>query len=108
MIRGSGQARRFAATPLGSGRYRAEIVFPAAGEWRILVRYRVGVDGPVGETALGKGGACVGDCVESDAQEQGGSHHALLYEVAIAGGVVLMAAVAAAAAARRRLKQPVL
>jgi hypothetical protein len=55
VIRGRGRTRRFAATPLGSGRYRARIVFPEDGSWAIRVRYHGG------ETALGKGAACVGD-----------------------------------------------
>jgi hypothetical protein len=104
VIRGNGQTRRFPTTSLGSGLYRTQIVFPAAGAWHIRVQYRVGADGPVGETDLGKGGACVGDCVEADAQQLRGppspstGHPWLLFGVAIAGGVVLLAA----AAARRR------
>jgi hypothetical protein len=103
VIRGNGQTRRFATTPLGSGLYRTEIVFPAAGSWHIRVRYRVGADGPVGETDLGKGGACVGDCVDAEAQQlRGPPSTGHSFGIAIAVGVVLMAVVLAAAAARRR------
>src|ERR671931_2035815 len=57
VIRGAGDTRRFAATPLGSGRYRGRIVFPETGPWSIWVQYRVGAG--VGETLLGKGAVCV-------------------------------------------------
>lgn len=106
VIRGNGQTRRFTTTPLGSGRYRAKIVFPVAGAWRIRVQYRVGGGSRDGETGLGKGAACIGDCVEAEALGMRGSpstrHPGLPIGFAIAGGVVLMAAVLAAAAARRR------
>jgi uncharacterized membrane protein YeaQ/YmgE (transglycosylase-associated protein family) len=105
VIRGDGQTRRFQTTRLGSGRYRAKIVFPEAGAWYLRVQYRLGPDGAVGETTLGKGGACVGDCVGAEVQAMRGSPSTgdarLLIGVAIAGAVILVAAVVADASRRR-------
>jgi hypothetical protein len=105
VIRRNGQTRRFETTPLGSGRYRAKIVFPEAGAWYLRAQYRLGPDGAVGETTLGKGGACVGDCVGAGVEAMRGSpstgNARLLIGVAIAGAVILGSAVLAAATRRR-------
>jgi hypothetical protein len=100
VIRGNGQARRFAATPLGSGRYRATIVFPEDGAWRVRVRY------PGGETGLGKGGACVGDCAEAEETRSSPAtgNGRLRIGVVVAVGAVLAAAALAAVLSRRRLR----
>jgi hypothetical protein len=96
VIRRNGRTRRFATTPLGSGRYRTTIIFPEAGAWRVRVQY------PGGETGLGKGGACVGDCADADGSPAIGDA-AFPIEVTIAGGIVAtVAALAAAAGWRRR------
>jgi hypothetical protein len=95
VIRGNGQTRRFGATTLGSGRYRATIVFPDDGSWRLQVQY------PGGETGLGKGGACVGDCADAEGSPAIGDA-AFPIGVTIAGGVVLTVAALVAAAGRRR------
>jgi hypothetical protein len=98
VIRGNGRTRRFATTPLGSGRYRATIVFPEAGAWSLRARY------PGGETVLGKGAACVGDCADVPGMRRSSAtaHPRLPVGLAIAGGVVLAAAVLVTAARRRR------
>jgi hypothetical protein len=104
VIRGNGQTHRFETLPLGSGRYRAKIVFPEAGAWYLRVQYRLGPEGAVGETTLGKGGACVGDCVGAEVQAMRGSpstgNARLLIGVAIAGAAMLVAGVLVAAARR--------
>jgi hypothetical protein len=100
VIRGNGQTRRFAAAPLGSGRYRSTIVFPQDGAWRIRVHYRGG------ETDLGKGAACVGDCAgpEETRSSPATGDGWLRIGVAIGVAVVLTAAASAAALSRRRLR----
>jgi hypothetical protein len=63
VLRGDGQTRRFSAEDLGGGRYRTEIVYPAAGAWEVLVSYGTGGYGAGAEVALGKGAICIAaDC----------------------------------------------
>jgi hypothetical protein len=100
VIRGNGRTRRFATRPLGSGRYRATIVFPAAGAWHVRVRYRA--NGALGETDLGKGGACVGACGAAREASTSTGDARLPIGLAIGGAVVLLAA----AALRRRRSVP--
>lgn len=64
VIHGHGQTRRFATEDLGGGRYRAEIVFPERGAWRVRVSYGAGSYGVGGEIDLGKGATCIAaNCV---------------------------------------------
>ena len=62
VIRRHGAQRRFAATRVGPGRYRTELVFPRKGGWDLRVRYRVVGERPARarELLLGKGAICVG------------------------------------------------
>jgi hypothetical protein len=48
-IYGNGTNRRFAAKPLGDGKYRAEVVFPSAGTWKYEVDNGFGYGVPAEE-----------------------------------------------------------
>lgn len=95
VIRKNGQMRRFATKPLGSGRYRTKIVFPAAGRWTVLVRFRAAANSSAGEIPLGKGATCVGDCGASRAMRNpsANGHGWLAIALGIGGGVLLAAVV---------------
>ena len=63
VLHGRGETLRFTTTKLGSGRFSAQIVFPKAGAWALRAGYRPGRHRALDEVLLGKGAACVGDCV---------------------------------------------
>jgi hypothetical protein len=56
VVNGDGKTHRFPAVELGRGRYAANIVFPASGDWRLTVAV-----GDLAPVVLGKGGVRIDD-----------------------------------------------
>jgi hypothetical protein len=101
VIRADGRTRQFPARALGSGRYRAEIVFPAAGIWGMRVRF--GAGGAQDEVVLGKGAVCVRPCVEVQATTRtSATDHAGVVTTVFIFIALAISVASAAAVARRR------